>query len=134
MLRQSLEESPIEHVMRRRHPRVCPAAFGEAIIEIQLYSIANQIIPTAQGEVFSGFQPHTTRVHGSAGSKETKKNPRIPYKQQNDQRKAATANQNGSLNVLVSRPRRRVTAPTMWHRRKKIGAELPKGAERDLNI
>ncbi|GBP59833.1 hypothetical protein EVAR_40217_1 [Eumeta japonica] len=43
-----------------------PAAFGEAIVEVQLYTIAEQIIPTS-GEVFSGFQPHTTRVHGRAG-------------------------------------------------------------------
>ncbi|GBP27331.1 hypothetical protein EVAR_18804_1 [Eumeta japonica] len=34
----------------------CPAAFGEAIIKVQLYNIADQIISTS-GEVFSGFPP-----------------------------------------------------------------------------
>ncbi|GBP38385.1 hypothetical protein EVAR_28180_1 [Eumeta japonica] len=47
-------------------PACRPAAFGEAIIEFQLNSICRPVIPSSGG-LFSGFQPHTTRVHGRTG-------------------------------------------------------------------
>ncbi|GBP84148.1 hypothetical protein EVAR_63303_1 [Eumeta japonica] len=34
-----------------------PAVFGEAIIEVQLYSIADQIIPTSGGKFLVSFNP-----------------------------------------------------------------------------
>ncbi|GBP37551.1 hypothetical protein EVAR_34586_1 [Eumeta japonica] len=41
-----------------------PSAFGEAIMEVQLYGMCRPVIPSS-GRLFSRFQPHTIRVHGT---------------------------------------------------------------------
>ncbi|GBP95701.1 hypothetical protein EVAR_71221_1 [Eumeta japonica] len=45
-------------------PTCRPAAFGEAITDIKL-ALPTKLLQL-QGKVFSGFQPHTARVHGRA--------------------------------------------------------------------
>ncbi|GBP70258.1 hypothetical protein EVAR_51369_1 [Eumeta japonica] len=44
-----------------------PAAFGEAIVVVQLHNIAYSNYVIFKGDLFSGFQSHTTYAYGREG-------------------------------------------------------------------